>query len=40
MNEFKMTLANPTITEKTSLEEIAKGADVLIGVSDRDVFTE
>jgi malate dehydrogenase (oxaloacetate-decarboxylating)(NADP+) len=40
MNEFKMTLANPSITEKTSLEEIAKGADVLIGVSDRDVFTE
>lgn len=40
MNEFKETLANTTITVDTSLEEIAKGADVLIGVSAPNVFTE
>lgn len=40
MNDFKMTLANPSITEDTSLEEICKGADVLIGVSAPKVFTE
>lgn len=40
MNDFKMTLANDTITKDTSLAEIAKGADVLIGVSAANVFTE
>ena len=40
MNPFKMTLANETITQNMTLEEIAVGADVLIGVSGPDVFTE
>lgn len=40
MNSFKETLANPTITENTSLADICKGADVLIGVSAPGVFTE
>lgn len=40
MNNFKRTLANPTVTKNTSLEEIAAGADVLIGVSGPNVFTE
>jgi len=40
MNDFKMTLANPNIKQDTSLEEIAAGADVLIGVSAANVFTE
>lgn len=40
MNEFKMELANTTITKDTSLVEICKGADVLIGVSAPGVFTE
>jgi len=40
MNKFKKTLANPTISEDTSLEEICKDADVLIGVSAPRVFTE
>jgi len=40
MNEFKETLANSTITEKTSLAEITKGCDVLIGVSAAGAFTE
>lgn len=40
MNDFKKTLANDSITEDTTLEEICKGADVLIGVSAPRVFTE
>ena len=40
MNPFKETLANSTITKVTSLAEICKGADVLIGVSAPGVFTE
>jgi malate dehydrogenase (oxaloacetate-decarboxylating)(NADP+) len=40
MNEFKMSLANPTIKEDTTLAEIAVGADVLVGVSAGKVFTE
>lgn len=40
MNEFKKTLANKSITENTTLAEICKGADVLIGVSAPKVFTE
>ena len=40
MNDFKLGLANSTITEDTSLEEICKGCDVLIGVSAPGVFTE
>ena len=40
MNEFKEELANPTIAEKTSLQEVCKGADVLIGVSSAKAFTD
>lgn len=40
MNPFKESLANKTIDKDTTLAEIAAGADVLIGVSTRDVFTE
>lgn len=40
MNDFKMTLANHTITKDMSLEEISSAADVLIGVSAANVFTE
>mmetsp|Transcript_5442 Transcript_5442/g.9188 ORF Transcript_5442/g.9188 Transcript_5442/m.9188 type:complete len:86 (+) Transcript_5442:724-981(+) len=40
MNEFKMQYANPNVTSDTSLEEICKGADVLIGVSGPKIFTE
>ena len=40
MNEFKLSLANPTITQDTSLREICKGADVLIGVSSAKAFDE
>ena len=40
MNEFKKTLANETISENTTLAEICKGADVLIGVSAPKIFTE
>lgn len=40
MNEFKRSLANSTVTQDTTLEEICVGADVLIGVSAPRVFTE
>lgn len=40
MNDFKMTLANASITEDTSLADICKGADVLLGVSAAKAFTE
>ena len=40
MNDFKMTLANPSITQDTSLEEVCKGADVLLGVSAAGAFKE
>ena len=40
MNDFKMTLANATISKDTTLAEISTGADVLIGVSAANVFTE
>lgn len=40
MNDFKMTLANGTISQDTTLEAISAGADVLIGVSAANVFTE
>merc|ERR1712147_93513 len=40
MNDFKMTLANKTVTKDTTLEEISVGSDVLIGVSAANVFTE
>ena len=40
MNPFKLGLANNTIKEDTTLAQICVGADVLIGVSSRDVFTE
>merc|ERR1712086_12196 len=40
MNEFKKSLANPTIAQDTTLQEICVGADVLIGVSAPRVFTE
>ena len=39
MNPFKESLANKTITKDTTLAEVCQGADVLIGVSSRDVFT-
>jgi len=40
MNDFKMGFANATVTENTTLAEICVGADVLVGVSAPDVFTE
>jgi malate dehydrogenase (oxaloacetate-decarboxylating)(NADP+) len=40
MNKFKETLATKAVTEKTSLVEAAKDADVLIGVSAKGAFTE
>ena len=40
MNDFKMTLANSSINKDMTLEEISVGADVLIGVSAANVFTE
>lgn len=40
MNDFKRTLANSKVSKDTSLEEIAVGADVLIGVSGPNMFTE
>jgi malate dehydrogenase (oxaloacetate-decarboxylating)(NADP+) len=40
MNDFKMELANASITQDTTLEEICKGCDVLVGVSAPGVFTE
>lgn len=40
MNDFKMGLANASITEDTSLADACKGADVLIGVSAAKAFTE
>ena len=39
MNDFKMTLANPSVTRPTTLAEICQGADVLIGVSGPRIFT-
>ena len=39
MNSFKLTLANSNVTKDTSLAEISKGADVLIGVSAGGAFT-
>jgi malate dehydrogenase (oxaloacetate-decarboxylating)(NADP+) len=40
MNDFKLSLANATVTEDMTLEEVTKGCDVLIGVSAPGVFTE
>jgi len=40
MNDFKESLANDTITENTSLADVCKGCDVLIGVSAPKVFDE
>ena len=40
MNDFKETLVNPNITKNTTLAEICKGADVLVGVSAPNVFDE
>lgn len=40
MNDFKMTLANPSITADTTLADICKGADVLLGVSAAKAFSE
>lgn len=40
MNPFKLTIANDTVTQDTTFAEIANGADVLIGVSAADAFTE
>jgi len=40
MNDFKESLANGTITEKTTLTQICEGADVLVGVSGPKIFDE
>jgi len=40
MNDFKMTLANQTVTKDTTLKEACNGADVLIGVSGPKAFDE
>lgn len=40
MNDFKMTLANHSVTKDTTLKEICVGADVLIGVSGPKAFDE
>ena len=40
MNEYKEELANPTIEESTTLAEVCKGADVVIGVSSAKAFTD
>jgi len=40
MNEFKELLATDQISETTSLNEICKGADVLIGVSGPKSFND
>jgi len=40
MNEFKEGFATSAVSEKTSLADICKGADVLIGVSGPKTFTE
>ena len=40
MNDFKRSLANKTIDKDTTLREICKDADVLIGVSGPKVFDE
>lgn len=40
MNDFKMQLANKKIKANTSLTEICKGCDVLIGCSAAGAFTE
>ena len=40
MNDFKRTLANEAVTQDMTLEQISVGADVLIGVSAANVFTE
>ena len=40
MNDFKETLANPTVTEDMTLEEVSKGADMILGVSVAGAFTE
>jgi len=40
MNPFKLTIANDTCTKDTTFPEIAVGADVLIGVSGPNNFTE
>ena len=40
MNDFKRTLANATVTKDMTLEQISVGADVLIGVSSANLFTE
>lgn len=40
MNKFKEEVANPTKDVATSLEEVCHGADVLIGLSTGNRFTE
>lgn len=40
MNAFKEKLANPTVTQDTTLEDICVGCDVLIGVSAAGAFNE
>ena len=40
MNKYKMKFANPTVKRDMTLEEVSKGADVLLGVSVANVFTK
>ena len=40
MNDFKMQLANASVTKDMTLKEICVGADVLIGVSGPKIFDE
>ena len=40
MNKYKAALANSTIKKSMTLEEVSKGADVLIGVSKGGAFNE
>lgn len=39
MNRYKTTVANPTISEDTTFEQVCDKADVLIGLSVADAFT-
>jgi malate dehydrogenase (oxaloacetate-decarboxylating)(NADP+) len=40
MDEFKITLSNPSIMKDTTLAEICVDADVLVGFSSANAFTE
>lgn len=40
MNDIKMKMINKTVSRDISMEAISVGADVLIGLSAANVFTE